>query len=350
MSAPLRCGLRFGLIGAGRIAETYVQAFAGQERARIAAVADVRPEAAFALAGRLGCPAFASHKAMSLACPLDAVVVCTPPASHPDVALHFLRRRVHVLCEKPLSIDSHSARLMAHVARRTGAVLAMASKFRYVEDVVRARNLIAAGTIGDVVQAENSFTSRIDMSARWSSDPALSGGGVLIDNGTHSVDLLRCFLGPLVEVQVVEGPRSQGLAVEETVRLFVRNAAGALGSVDLSWSLGKEAASYLTLFGTEGVLHLGWRESLYRRTGDPAWVRFGTGYDKLQAFRAQIENFVGTILGEEELRITMDDALASVEVIEAGYRALHGSRWTAVGDPGHLRRPRTLSLVAGERR
>jgi len=350
VSEPLRSGLRFGLIGAGRIAEAYVQAFAGQERARIVAVADVRPEAAFALAGRLGYPAFASHKAMSLACPLDAVVVCTPPVSHPDVALHFLRRRVHVLCEKPLSIDSHSARLMAHVARRTGAVLAMASKFRYVEDVVRARDLVASGTIGEIVQAENSFTGRIDMSARWSSDPRLSGGGVLIDNGTHSVDLLRCFLGPLVEVQVVEGPRSQGLAVEETVRLFVRNAAGVLGSIDLSWSLGKETASYLTLYGTEGVLHLGWRGSRYRRTGSEDWVSFGTGYDKLQAFRSQIENFVRAIAGEEELRITMADALASVEVVEAAYRALHASRWTAIGDPERLRRPRTLSLVAGERR
>jgi len=352
MSESLR-GLRFGLIGAGRIAEAYVQAFAGQERARIVAVADVRPEAAFALAGRLGCPAFASHKAMSLACPLDAVVVCTPPVTHPDVSIHFLRRRVHVLCEKPLSIDSHSARLMAHAARRTGAVFTMASKFRYVEDVVRARDLVASGTIGEIVQAESSFTARIDMSARWNSAPALSGGGVLIDNGTHAVDLLRCFLGPLVDVQVVEGPRSQGLAVEEAVRLFVRNAGGALGSIDLSWSLGKEAESYLTLYGTEGVLHLGWRDSRYRRTGSGDWVSFGAGYDKIQAFRAQLENFVRAIAGEEELRITMDDALASVEVIEAAYRALHASRWTAVNgadDPERLRRPRTLSLVAGERR
>src|SRR5581483_10535880 len=106
------------------------------------------PEAAEALAERLGCPAFASHRAMSLACPLDAVVVCTPPVTHPEIALHFLRRRVHVLCEKPLSIDVRSARLMAFGARRSGALLAMASKFRYVGEVAEAQRLAASGAVG----------------------------------------------------------------------------------------------------------------------------------------------------------------------------------------------------------
>lgn len=349
MSAPLR----FGLVGAGRIAGTYAQAFEGPEVApfaTIAGVADVDPKAARALAGRLGCPAFESHREMSIAGPLDAVIVCTPPVTHPDISLHFLRRRVHVLCEKPLSIDVRSARLMAQGARRSGAVLTMASKFRYAGDVVRARHLVESGVIGEVLEVENSFTSRIGMSTRWNSNPALSGGGVLIDNGTHSVDLMRFFLGPLVDLQVVEGARGQGLAVEEAVRLFVRNDQGVLGSIDLSWSVGKEAESFLILHGTEGTLQVGWRSSRYRQAQASGWVTFGTGYDKVQAFRAQIGNFVRAIRGEEELAITMEDALASVEVIEAAYQALQGSRWTAVGAVSpQIRRPRRLSLVAGER-
>lgn len=350
MSAPLR----FGLVGAGRIAATYAQAFADLAEARMAqmvAVADVRPEAARELADRLGCPAFDSHRTMSIAmsgaCGLDAVIVCTPPVTHPDIALHFLRRRVHVLCEKPLSIDVRSARLMAYGARRSGAALAMASKFRYAEDVIRARRLVEAGTIGEIVEAENSFTSRIGMAERWNSNPALSGGGVLIDNGTHSVDLMRLFLGPLVDVQVMEGARGQGLAVEETVRLFVRNRRGTLGSIDLSWSVGREMDAYLTLYGTEGILQVGWQGSRYRRTGSD-WVPFGAGYDKVQAFQAQIRNFVRAVRGEEEMAITLADALASVEVVETAYRALHGGRWTAVGArPDRLWRPRRLSLVSG---
>lgn len=335
MSDPLR----FGLVGAGRIAECYAQAFEGADGAQVAAVADVRPEAARSLAGRLGCPAFDSFKDMA---GLDAVVVCTPPSTHPEISRHFLRRRVHVLCEKPLSIDLRSARLMAHEARRSGAILTLASKFRHVEDVIHARLLVESGAIGELTLAENSFTARTDMSSRWNSVPAVSGGGVLIDNGAHSVDLMRFFLGPLVDVQIVEGPRIQRLAVEETVRLFVRNLDGVLGSIELSWSLGKEAESYLTLYGTEGILTVGWKESRYRRLSDPEWTCFGAGYDKIRAFRSQIESFARAIRGEDTLRIGIEDALASVEVIEAAYRALQASRWTAVGT-------RNLALVAGGR-
>ncbi|MEA2562813.1 MAG: hypothetical protein QOH06_4317 [Acidobacteriota bacterium] len=343
----MRDPLRFGLIGAGRIAESYAQAFEGAEGVRVAGVADVRPEAAGSLARRLGCPAFASHEAISAMSGIDAVVVCTPPATHSEISRHFLRRRVHVLCEKPLSIDLRSARLMAHEARRSGAILTLASKFRHVEDVIRAQLLVESGAIGELVLVENSFTARTDMSARWNSDPAVSGGGVLIDNGTHSVDLMRFFLGPLADVQIVEGPRTQRLGVEETVRLFVRNLNGVLGSIDLSWSLGKEEESYLTLYGTEGVLTVGWKESRYRKTSSPDWIPFGTGYDKVRAFRSQIESFARAIRGEDTLRIGIEDALASVEVIEAAYRALQGSRWTAVTTVDRLRRHRSLRLVAG---
>ncbi len=334
--------LRFGLVGAGRIAESYAQAFEGADGVKVVGVADVRPEAAGALAKRLGCPAFESFEDLEAMSGLDAVVVCTPPATHPEVSRHFLRRRVHVLCEKPLSIDLRSARLMAHEARRSGAILTLASKFRHVEDVIRARRLVESGAIGELVLVENSFTARTDMAARWNSDPAVSGGGVLIDCGTHSVDLMRFFLGPLADVQIVEGPRTQMLGVEESVRLFVRNLNGVLGNIDLSWSLGKEAESYLTLYGTEGILTVGWKESRYRRLADPEWTSFGTGYDKVQAFRSQIESFARAIQGEDTLRIGIEDALASVEVIEAAYRALQGSRWTAVGS-------RKLALVAGGR-
>jgi predicted dehydrogenase len=314
----------------------------------------VRPEAASALARRLGCASFDSHSDMSADMSatgrLDAVLVCTPPATHSEIARHFLRRRIPVLCEKPLSVDVRSARLMTQAARRSGVLLAMASKFRYVEDVIAARCLVESGAIGALVMAENCFASRIDMSARWNSDPALSGGGVLIDNGTHSVDLMRLFLGPLVDVQIVEGPRSQRLAVEETVRLFVRNAAGVVGSIDLSWSLAKETDSYLTLYGTEGVLQIGWKESRYRRTSSPEWISFGKGYDKVQAFRSQIEHFAQAVRGRGDLRTTTEEAVACVEVIEAAYEALQGSRWTPVtgvgGMPDRLRRP-ALALVAG---
>jgi predicted dehydrogenase len=196
---------------------------------------------------------------------------------------------------------------------------------------VRAKGIVTSGLLGEVVLFENAFTSRVDMAQRWNAKPEISGGGVLIDNGTHSVDLTRYFLGPLAEVQVVEGKRSQGLPVEETVRIFVRSRAGVLGSIDLSWSINKELDSYLNIYGSHGTVSVGWKESRYRQSSGRDWIVFGTGYNKLQALANQIDNFAGAIRGLEALLITPEDALASVEVIEAAYADLRRSHWLAVG-------------------
>lgn len=335
-----REALRLGLVGAGAISQSYVQALRSSEAARIVAVADVRPEAGKALAEDLGCAAYASHEALAKEAGVDAVIVCTPPSTHPEICHAFLGRKISVLCEKPLSIDSASARQLIEAAASAGVVFTMASKFRYVDDVIRAKSLLASGLLGDIVLFENAFTSRVDMSRRWNSDPALAGGGVLIDNGTHSVDIVRYFLGPIEAVEAVEGKRIQGLRVEDTVRLFVRTQSGVLGSIDLSWSLNKELDTYIDIYGSNGVVRIGWKESKYRPISSPDWIVFGKGYDKVEAFRRQIENFCGAVRGDEPLLITAADALASVQVIEAAYASMRSDDWVAVGAAGSAPRAR----------
>jgi predicted dehydrogenase len=324
--------LKLGLVGAGAISQTHVQAMPLVECAEIVGVADVRPEAAKATAEGLGARSFTSHEAMSQALDLDGVIICTPPSSHPEIAIHFLQQGVSVLCEKPLAIDSASARLMLEAAERAGATLMMASKFRYVEDVIHAKSILASGVLGEITLFENAFTSRVDMSHRWNSDPKLSGGGVLIDNGTHSVDLMRYFVGPLAELQVWEGRRSQGLAVDETVRVFVRNASGVMGTIDLSWTINKELGHYFNIYGSQGTISVGWKESKYKIASSRDWVVFGKGYDKLQALSAQLRNFCGVVRKEEAPLTAPEDALASVEVIEAAYEALRENRWQPVAN------------------
>jgi predicted dehydrogenase len=322
--------VEFGLVGAGAIAQAYAQAFRGSPEARVAAVADVRLEASRALAQELGCAAFAAYAEMAERVRLDAVLVCTPPATHVDICLHFLVRGVAVLCEKPLSLDSASARHLVEVAADSGVLLTMASKFRYVDDVLRAKSIVTSGILGEIVLFENVFTSRVDMSTRWNSRPQVSGGGVLIDNGTHSVDLVRYFLGPIGEVNAVAGKNIQRLPVEDTVRIFMHSTDGVMASIDLSWSLNKELPSYLDIYGSHGTVRVGWKESKYRQTGSSDWVVFGGGYDKVVALRRQIENFCRAMRGREALLIQAEDAIASVEVIEAAYASLRDCHWVPV--------------------
>ncbi|HMG32836.1 MAG TPA: Gfo/Idh/MocA family oxidoreductase [Blastocatellia bacterium] len=322
--------LRFGIVGAGGIAQAYAEALENCDVARAVAVADVRIDAARALAERLGCQTFESHTTMMRKAKLDAAIVCTPPVTHPQICIDLLEQQVNVICEKPLAIEVKHAKAMLDAARRSRARLTMGSKFRYVDDVIRAKSIVTSGILGEIILFENAFTSRVDMGSRWNSDPLTSGGGVLVDNGSHSVDLMRYFLGPLADVQVVEGKRTQGLPVEDTVRIFVRSVQGVMGSIDLSWSINKELDSYINIYGSNGTISVGWRQSRYRQSSSRDWIVFGNGYDKVQAFRAQISNFSRAVRGEEALLISAEDALASVEVIEAAYDSLRRNHWTTV--------------------
>jgi predicted dehydrogenase len=327
----------FAIIGAGAISQAYAQAFQAYtfktcHEAEVVGVADVRKEAAESLAEVLNCPAFDSHTALYETCAPDAVIICTPPASHPEICHFFIDRGVHVLCEKPFAIDVKQAVGVVEAAKAKGVTITMASKFRYVDDVIKAKQIVDSGILGDIVLFENAFTARVGMATRWNSDRAISGGGVLIDNGTHSFDIARYFLGPLADVQVMEGKRNQGLDVEETVRIFVRSAKGVIGNIDLSWSINKELDRYISIYGSRGTVVVGWKEARYCQSSSSEWVTFGNGYDKVAAFRNQLQNFTNAIRGEEQLLINGTDAIASVEVVEAAYESLGENHWTAVNN------------------
>lgn len=325
--------LRLGLIGAGRIAKAYAEIVDACDRVEVVGVADQDPIAAKQLALELDCDAFDSHLGIAEAAKPDAVVLCTPPSTHPELTMDLLRRRVSVMCEKPLATTTADARRMLAVAASSRAILTMASKFRYVRDVTEARQLAQAGVIGEVILVENTFASRVDMVDRWNSNPEVAGGGVLIDNGTHSVDLVRYVVGPIAEVMALEGRRTQALAVEDTAQLFLRSVSGVRATIDLSWSINKEREWFLEIYGSNGTIQVGWNRSRYRQGDYGDWIGFGSGYSRQQSMRDQVANFAGSILDGEELRIDATDAIASVEVIEAAYRSLSHDGWVDVHTP-----------------
>ena len=336
--------LRFGMVGAGAIAQTYLQAFEHCEEAKLVAVADYRIDAAQRIAEQMRCVSYDRVERMVQDCELDAAIVCTPPVTHPDICIHLSENKINVLCEKPFSIEQQGAQKMLDAAKRAGVKLTMASKFRYVEDVVRAKSIVASGVLGDLILFENVFASRVEMASRWNSRPEIAGGGVIIDNGTHSVDLMRYFLGPLAEVHALEGKRSQGLLVEETATLFVRSVSGVICSIDVSWSITKQRDSYLDIYGSRGAISIGWKKSSYLDFSHGKWVAFGHGYNKVPAFRSQIENFTRAIRGEESLLITGEDAIASVDMIESAYKALRQNQWIPVyGSPNHVEKRRSIN-------
>ena len=326
MSNPFR----LGIIGTGRIAQTYLANLNEVSGLDLVAVCDTEPAVVAASAEAYGCKSYTDPKALLTSEGLDGVVIATPPVTHKEIAIEAFRNGAHVLCEKPVAISGADIREMQMQAREHGRRLMMASKFRYVDDVSKARSIVQAGILGAPVRFENTFANWLDVRERWNSKREIAGGGVLIDNGTHSVDIARFILGPITDVSAYHGPKIQAIEVEDTSHLSFRSASGATGMVDVSWSIHKELSSYVEIWGTEGMLSLGWRESKYRQNHQTTWVQFGNGYDKNLAFRSQLDNFVNHCAGKEPARISSDDALASVLVIEAAYQSADDGSWRKV--------------------
>ena len=325
---------RFGLIGAGGIAQAYVQALPHSATAELVGVADVRPEAAASArrASRLPgvCVALTTCSTRPTA---RRQLFARRRSTHPEMCCSPARARDSRALRKAAGDWTRGGAAMVAAAERSEAQLTMASKFRYARDVVEAKSIVASGVIGDVVLFENAFTLRVEMKSRWNSDPTISGGGVLVDNGTHSVDILRYFLGPLVEIQVVEGRRVQDIPVEDTVRVFVRSAGGVMGSIDLSWSLNKELPYYISVYGSGGTLHVGWKESKFRRAGDAEWTCLATATTKCRRSAARSTTSSARSAAIEAPLITLADALASVEVIDAAYDAMWRATWVPISIP-----------------
>lgn len=322
--------LRFALIGAGAIAQSYVEVFSSFQPAEVVAVADLHAQRAQAVAEALHCRAFGSHDELVDQVECDAAVICTPPATHVEVGLDLVERGIPVLCEKPLALDLASARKLVNAATNSGVPLTMAAKFRYVDDAVRAKSIVESGILGEIVLFDNVFTSRAQMRGRWNADPAVSGGGVLMDHGTHSVDIARYFLGSITEVMAVQSRRVQDVPVEDTAQMLIRSADGVCGTIDLSWSIDMQADRYVSIYGSQGTINVGWHQSKYRPAAGPDWIKFGHGYDKIKAMRAQVANFCAALHSREPLLITAEDAVASVAVVEAAYASLGRAGWVPV--------------------
>lgn len=320
---------RIGLIGCGRISQSYLQAIKTCETIKLTAVMDTRADAAASAAEAAGAKHFTDLESFIQDSGVEGAIICAPPAEHRGIATALMEAGIHVLCEKPFATTREDAQAMVRVAEEKDRIIMMASKFRYVEDVIRAKAIITSGLLGEILYYENKFCGKVSMKGRWNSDPKVAGGGVLIDNGTHSVDIVRYLLGPIARVHAQEGKRVMNLPVEDTATLSFVTESGVDGNVFLSWSINVQEGSYINVYGTDGALSIGWKESRHQHNGHPNWISFGVGYDKVAAFRNQVENFVNTVRGSASPIITVEDGLASVEVIEAAYRSMLTQNWQA---------------------
>jgi predicted dehydrogenase len=243
---------------------------------------------------------------------------------------------VHVLCEKPLAVSALDARAMTESARDSELLLAVSAKFRFVDDLVEARRLLEAGVVGRPLNYAVSFCAPVQMDGRWNVQPDVSGGGVVMDNAPHALDVLSHVLdAPIRRVTAGLTGARPACGVEDSAEILFEADSGVLGRVTLSWKYFGKDLDYLVVHGTEGTLRVGWTGGSTRKHGEREWTTFGSGYDKGSAFARQLRAVLDLLKHDDGSGIRAEQAfgtgIEALEFIEAAYRSVSNKDWEAVG-------------------
>jgi 1,5-anhydro-D-fructose reductase (1,5-anhydro-D-mannitol-forming) len=230
---------------------------------------------------------------------VHAVYVATPVFLHAPQTIQSLRAGKHVLCEKPMAMNEAAARSMVQTAEESGRTFGVAYYRRMYPKVQRARELLAAGAIGQPVVAEltcHGWFDENESHRNWLIDHALAGGGPLYDVASHRIDVLNFLFG---EPQRVTGQLSNAVhhyAVEDNATVMIEYAGGVRGIVDVRWH-SKVSRDECRIRGTEGEMEL-------TPLNGPALIYPGGRENLLphaNLHYPMIENFVDAVLGKAPL-------------------------------------------------
>ncbi|HWL95047.1 MAG TPA: Gfo/Idh/MocA family oxidoreductase [Phycisphaerae bacterium] len=245
---------------------------------------------------------------------LDGVTICTPPTTHARIVAAAIERGIHVLCEKPLATECDDC-----LSIPRSDLLMCAFKFRHLSGAAMLREMIAEGRLGQITHMRGTATSDADMAGKWFSDARLSGGGVLLDNGVHIVDLCHYLAGPVERVTAAAAESSRGLAVEESAAMCLKMECGATASIFVSWESPAPMAPLIEVFGTKGYARLGYEMQAF--DADKKLMRHAAA-EGVDIWQEVLANFAGFVAGRVKPSATFDDGFAAVAVCEAAYRSI----------------------------
>jgi UDP-N-acetyl-2-amino-2-deoxyglucuronate dehydrogenase len=228
--------LRFGILGCGVIGPHHARAIAGLENAELVAVADVVPELAETLADEYGCSPYPSLEEMLSGSYLDAVCVCTPSGMHARDAIVALKAGKHVVIEKPVDVTLEATDRLLEVQRATGNKVAVISQHRFDAATLAVHDAVSSGRFGRLTSGSAEVrwwrSQTYYDSGGWRGTWELDGGGVLINQAIHSIDLLQWLMGPVVEVSAYTGLLAhERIEVEDTAVAILKFEGGALGTI-----------------------------------------------------------------------------------------------------------------------
>ncbi|MBQ7335637.1 MAG: Gfo/Idh/MocA family oxidoreductase [Clostridia bacterium] len=327
--------VRFGLVGCGVISQVHADSIATIEGAELVGAYDASKEHCAAFAEKNGIRTYSSYSSMLADESIDAVCICTPSGLHADQAVQALRENKHVVLEKPMALTVADAARVCREAEYSHHLITVISQHRFHKDVMRVRELIRSGAFGQLVLCDLSMKYWRDPSyysnSTWRGTFRMDGGGALMNQGIHGVDLIRFLVGDAKLLRGRVKTLVHSIEVEDTAAALVEFDCGALGVIEASTATAPGFSRRIEILGEKGYAVLVDAHLERLRIGDEMLidqtvaVDAGTASDPTQlgfeGHLLQLRNFVAAIRGEEDLLITAQDGFAAVRLIEEIYQS-----------------------------
>jgi UDP-N-acetyl-2-amino-2-deoxyglucuronate dehydrogenase len=346
-SAPATRIFRVGIAGCGAISRNHLEAFRALDNVQIVGVCDVDPDRAHATAQAWGVPHSVTTVDELLRLDLDIISVCTPHPTHEEVVLKAAAAGVNVLCEKPIATKWESAERMVAACEEAGVQLGVLFQRRFWPASQKIRAAIDDGTLGRAIMAQCSvmlhrapeYYNRDAWRGTWDSD----GGGVLMSQAVHQIDLLQWYLGDVAEVYGKVNTYRHGdyIEVEDSATAVITFTSGAMATLEASTAVSPNlgiqlritgetgASASLTEFpeGSDGRLDL-WAvgEKIVVEPVHPEGVEPNVDLSIINGqlipfHKLQVQDFVRALETNTEPAITGEDALKSLRILLAIYES-----------------------------
>ena len=252
--------IKWGIIGCGDVAEHKGgPALYNVEDSELLGVTDINLEKAKDFANRHNAKKYyATAEEMLNDKEINAVYVATPVRFHCEYSIQSAEAGKHVLCEKPFAMNAEENKQMIEVCRKNKVKLAAAYYRRFFPHIQKIKSLIAEGAIGDIVLAQSNYTGYYnpakiypDDLSQWRTDPQMAGGGVVMNCGSHRIDLLGYLLDDVAEVSAFVDTLHCNYSVEDSSVIIMRFAMGAQAVANFNQNV-RTSTDEFAIYGTEG--------------------------------------------------------------------------------------------------
>jgi len=249
------------IIGCGGIAPTHAKAYADAKEIELAAVMDIVPEKAETLGTEFGVPFYTDLAAVLARGDIDFIDVCVPSGLHGDVLIAAAEAGKHAITEKPLDVTPQRCDEIIAAFKRSGTTLGGIFQHRFADGTRRTRAAIDAGRLGRITLATCSTpwwrTQEYYDSGAWRGTWKLDGGGILMNQAIHAIDLLVWFCGPIRTVTARTAMLAhERIAIEDVAVVAVEFTSGALGAIQGTTAAYPGDAVRHEVMGTDGMVYL----------------------------------------------------------------------------------------------